>query len=355
MSSDVQLAQLSMTDLASLIADGEVSPVEVTRNAVDRLERYGDFLGVTTSILADRALADARRAEREIRAGNYRGVLHGVIVCKLNCDEFAYHPTGATSQYGASRNPWNRDIVSGGSSGGTGAAVAAGLIYAGLGTDTGGSIRLPSVLCGLVGIKPTYGRVSLEGVRLLSQSFDTPGPMARNTRDAAVMLQAMADPLTETVVHEANRMAHLTGEIDAGLEGLRVGVPSNYFFDGLDSEIETIVRAAVDALVMLGGEQVQVELPSVESLAAAQLGILTLEAYHNVVEATGGEITRVNPTLQARLQTGMDEAMRPGETMAVALGRLRGERDDALASYRRATGDVDILAAPVLQRCPPRT
>lgn len=397
MSSDGQLAQLSMTDVASLIADGKVSPVEVTRNAVDRLERYGDVLGVTTSILADRALADARRAEREIRAGNYRGVLHGVpigikdladvegavttagstvfgdvpavadaalvralkqsgavIVCKLNCDEFAYHPTGATSQYGASRNPWNRDIVSGGSSGGTGAAVAAGLIYAGLGTDTGGSIRLPSALCGLVGIKPTYGRVSLEGVRLLSQSFDTPGPMARNTRDAAVMLQAMADPLTETVVHEANRMAHLTGEIDAGLEGLRVGVPSNYFFDGLDSEIETIVRAAVDALVMLGGEQVQVELPSVESLAAAQLGILTLEAYHNVVEATGGEITRVNPTLQARLQTGMDEAMRPGETMAVALGRLRGERDDALASYRRATGDVDILAAPVLQRCPPR-
>ena len=391
-----ELAQLSLIEVGELIADGRASPVEVTRNALDRLERFGSVLGATIEILGDEALSSARRAEREIGGGEYKGPLHGVpigikdladvegvvttagsevfgdrpastdaslvrllkaagavITCKLNCDEFAYHPTGATSRYGPSRNPWDRNIVSGGSSGGTGAAVAAGLIYAGLGTDTGGSIRLPSALCGLVGIKPTYGRVSLKGVRLLSPSFDTPGPMARTTLDAAVMLRAMADPITEEMVGEANRMVHITSEIDAGLEGIRIGVPSNYFFDAIDSEIESIVRNAIDALVMLGAELVQVELASVERLAAAQLGILTLEAYQNVMVATDGDITRVNSTLRARLKDGMDEAMRSGEDLPIALGRLRAERDDALAGYRRATGNIDVLVAPVLQRPPP--
>lgn len=391
-----ELAQLSLIEVGTRISDGEISPVEVTRNALDRLEMFGSALGATTSILADEAISSARRAEREIGGGDYRGPLHGVpigikdladvegavttagsdvfgnrpassdaslvrllkkagavIACKLNCDEFAYHPTGATSRHGPSRNPWNLDIISGGSSGGTGAAVAAGLIYAGLGTDTGGSIRLPSAICGLVGIKPTYGRVSLDGVRLLSPSFDTPGPMARTTMDAAVMLRAMADPLTEEMVGEANRMVHIASEIDAGLEGIRIGVPSNYFFDALDPEIASIVQNAIDALVMLGAEQVQVELGSVERLAAAQLGILTLEAYQNVMAATDGDITRVNSTLRARLKDGMDVSMRSGEDLAIALGRLRAERDDALAGYRRATGNIDVLVAPVLQRSPP--
>ena len=391
-----ELAQLSLIEVGTRISDGEISPVEVTRNALDRLEMFGSALGATTSILADEAISSARRAEREIGGGDYRGPLHGVpigikdladvegavttagsdvfgnrpassdaslvrllkkagavIACKLNCDEFAYHPTGATSRHGPSRNPWNLDIISGGSSGGTGAAVAAGLIYAGLGTDTGGSIRLPSAICGLVGIKPTYGRVSLDGVRLLSPSFDTPGPMARTTMDAAVMLRAMADPLTEEMVGEANRMVHIASEIDAGLEGIRIGVPSNYFFDELDPEIASIVQNAIDALVMLGAEQVQVELGSVERLAAAQLGILTLEAYQNVMAATDGDITRVNSTLRARLKDGMDVSMRSGEDLAIALGRLRAERDDALAGYRRATGNIDVLVAPVLQRSPP--
>lgn len=391
-----ELAQLSLIEVGTRISDGEISPVEVTRNALDRLEMFGSALGATTSILADEAISSARRAEREIGGGDYRGPLHGVpigikdladvegavttagsdvfgnrpassdaslvrllkkagavIACKLNCDEFAYHPTGATSRHGPSRNPWNLDIISGGSSGGTGAAVAAGLIYAGLGTDTGGSIRLPSAICGLVGIKPTYGRVSLDGVRLLSPSFDTPGPMARTTMDAAVMLRAMADPLTEEMVGEANQMVHIASEIDAGLEGIRIGVPSNYFFDALDPEIASIVQNAIDALVMLGAEQVQVELGSVERLAAAQLGILTLEAYQNVMAATDGDITRVNSTLRARLKDGMDVSMRSGEDLAIALGRLRAERDDALAGYRRATGNIDVLVAPVLQRSPP--
>ena len=392
-----ELARLSLTEVGALIAAGQVSPVEVTRNCLGRLDRYAGPLGATTAILHDQALADARRAEREILAGEYRGPLHGVpvgikdladvagavttagstvfgnepasvdaglvrglrkagavIACKLNCDEFAYHPTGATSQLGPSRNPWNTEMVSGGSSGGTGSAVAAGLIYGGLGTDTGGSIRLPAALCGLVGIKPTYGRVSLEGVRLLSPSFDTPGPMARSTRDAAVMLRAMADPVTDEAIPTANRIAHLTSEMPVGLEGLRVGVPSNYFFDDLDPEIERIALAAVDALAILGGDLVQVGMPSVPDLALSQRGILTIEAYHNVISATGGDVTRVNPTLRARLKLGLDEAMRPGEDSQVTLGRLRSERDDALAAYRRAAGTVDVLVAPVLKRPPPR-
>ena len=178
--------------------------------------------------------------------------------------------------------------------------------------------------------------------------------MARTTRDAAVMLRAMADPVTDEAIPTANRIAHLTSEMPVGLEGLRVGLPSNYFFDDLDPEIERIVLAAVDALAILGGDLVQVGMPSVPDLALSQRGILTIEAYQNVLGATGGDVTRVNPTLRARLKLGLDEAMRPGEDPQVTLGRLRSERDDALAVYRRAAGTVDVLVAPVLKRPPPR-
>ena len=191
-------------------------------------------------------------------------------------------------------------------------------------------------------------------MRLLSPSFDTPGPMARTTRDAVAMLQAMADPLTDKGISTANRSAHLTSEMPVGLEGLRVGVPSSYFFDDLDPEIERIVLAAVDALAILGGDLVQLAVPSVPDLAFSQRGILTIEAYQNVLGATGGDVTRVNPTLRARLKLGLDEAMRAGEDLQVTLGRLRSQRDDALAAYRRAAGGVDVLVAPVLKKPPPR-
>ena len=390
------LCRLTLVEVARLIKGGEVSPVEVTRACLERTERLNPTLNAAIRVLSDQALEAARRAEREVAGGHYRGPLHGVpvgikdlvdyagvpttagshlfddripstdavlvrqlkeagavITAKLNCDEFAYHPTGATSRYGPSRNPWNPDIVSGGSSSGTAVAVATGMVYAGLGTDTGGSIRMPAAACGLVGVKPTYGRVSLRGVTLLSPSFDTPGPLARTTLDAALMLQGMVDPASEDTVRESNRMVHLTSELEAGLEGLRMGVPSTYFFDGNDEEINTIVRGAIDSFPMLGAEVVAVDIPSIEDMVASHIGILTIEAFLSIVEGTGGELTKVNPTLQQRLQTGLAQAVRPDESLPVALGRLRAMRDDAMASYRRALGAIDVLVTPALRRPPP--
>ena len=391
------LVRLTLVEVADRIREGELSPVEVARASLDRTEQLNPLLNAAVAVLADQAIEAARKAEREIAAGDYRGPLHGVpigikdladvagvttaagshlfddrvpsadaalvrqlrsagaiITTKLNCDEFAYHPTGATSQYGPTANPWDAEIVTGGSSSGTGAAVASGMVYGGLGTDTGGSIRIPSACCGLVGIKPTYARVSLEGVVLLSPSFDTPGPMARTTLDAAVLLRAMADPVREEEVREPNRVTHITGEIDAGLEGLRVGIPTNYFFDDLDPEINAAVCAAIDALATLGADLVQIEIPAIDQMVESQHGILVIEADRSVRAVTGGSLAVVNATLRARLESGVDRFVRPGGNADAVLGRLRAMRDDALASYRRTIGRVDVLVAPALRRSPPR-
>ncbi len=391
------LVRLTLVEVGDRIREGELSPVEVTRASLERTERLNPQLNAALAVLADQALEAARKAEREVAAGDYRGPLHGVpigikdladvagvtttagshvfddrvpsadaalvrqlrsagaiITTKLNCDEFAFHPTGATSQYGPTANPWDAEIATGGSSGGTGAAVASGMVYGGLGTDTGGSIRIPSAGCGVVGIKPTYTRVSLQGVVLLSPSFDTPGPMARTSLDAAVLLQAMADPVGEEHVREPNRAAHITGELEAGLEGLRVGIPTNYFFEDLDPEVNAAVSTAIDALATLGADIVQVDVPAIDQMVESQRGILAIEADRSIRAAAGGSLTALNATLRARLESGIDRFVGTGGNADIALGRLRAMRDDALASYRRATGNIDVLIAPALRRSPPR-
>ncbi len=395
MADATELWQFTLVEIGERIASGAVSPVEVTRACLARTERLGPALNATVTILGDQALAAARQAEREIVGGRYRGPLHGVpigikdladvagvpttvgshvfdghvaardstlvrqlkragavTIAKLNCDEMALHPTGAISQYGPGRNPWNPDLVSGGSSSGSGIAVAAGMVFGALGSDTGGSIRIPAAACGIVGIKPTYGRVSLDGVRLLAPTFDTPGPMARTTLDAALLLRGMVDPDDEALVHEAHRLTHLVGSTDTGLDGLRVGVPSSYFFDDLHEDVDRLVRGAIDALARLGAELVAVELPSLPDLIESHLGILILEAHATITRATGGDMSRVGTPVRERLAHWMDAHQEDGEGPAVALGRLRAQRDDALAAYRRATSHVDVLAVPALPRSP---
>ena len=390
-----ELWRLTLVEIGERIAGGEVSPVEVTRACLARTERLGPALNATTTILGDQALAAARQAEREIVGGTYRGPLHGVpigikdladvagvpttagshvfdghiaerdstlvrqlkragavVIAKLNCDEMALHPTGAISQFGPGRNPWNPDRVSGGSSSGSGVAVAAGMMFAALGSDTGGSIRIPAAACGIVGIKPTYGRVSLDGVRLLAPTFDTPGPMARTTLDAALMLRAMVDPADEASIREANRLTHLIGDPDAGLDGLRIGVPSSYFFEEIDPEIERLVRGAIDALARLGAELVAVELPSLPLVIKSQWGIMILEAHASISAAAGGDLTRVGQPVRDRLADGLEALQLDPQDSAVTLGRLRAMRDDALADYRRAASQVDALVVPALARSP---
>ena len=317
-----ELAFTSIADLAPLIQRKEVSPVEVTRVHLDRIERLnGQFLAYLT-VLKDEALAAARNAEQEIVRGRYRGPLHGIpialkdlfavkgvrLTCgskiladhvadndatvvtrlnqagaillgKLNMHEFAWGGTSLNPHYGTPRNPWDLTRLPGGSSGGSTVATAAGLAMGTLGTDTGGSVRIPASLSGIVGIKPTYGRVSRFGVYPLSSSCDHVGPLGRTVADAAVLLQAIAgpDPKDPTASHV--KVPDYTSALKEDVRGLRLGVPQEYFFEDVEPAVQDGVTTAVQHLSSLGAVVEEVSIPSIPHVIASSTAIIAAEAY----------------------------------------------------------------------------
>jgi aspartyl-tRNA(Asn)/glutamyl-tRNA(Gln) amidotransferase subunit A len=263
-----------------------------------------------------------------------------VILGKLNLHEFAYGATGANPAHGAARNPWDLARITGGSSSGSGAALAAGECLASLGTDTGGSIRIPASLCGIVGLKPTFGRVSRRGVFPLAWSLDHVGPMTRSVEDAACVLQAIAgyDPRDGSSSDEP--VPDYSSGIRDGVTGLRVGVPSSYFFDDVDDEVASAVREAIDVLEKLGAQVRSIDLPLVERASDAVAALQVPEAlavHHRWMQERPddyGEMTR------QRLEMGVlypavayIEAQRFRELIA---GRWRAE----------VFGHVHVLAMP---------
>jgi len=307
----------TLQQAAGQIRARKISPVELTRACLDRIERLQPQLNAFITVMTDQALAQARELETEALAGNWRGPLHGipiglkdlidtagvkttcasavfadrvpsedadvvrrlkragaVLIGKQNMHEFAYGGTSVRSHYGAVRNPWNVERIAGGSSGGPAAAVAAGLCFGAIGSDTAGSIRQPASYCGLTGLMPTYGRVSTRGVVPLSWSLDHIGPLCRTAADAALLLEVIAgyDPLEATSVDlPADRYSTA---IDAKTAALRAGAVRPFFFDQLDPEVETAVNGAIEVLRKLTAEVRDVELPPVPALP-----ILAAEAY----------------------------------------------------------------------------
>jgi aspartyl-tRNA(Asn)/glutamyl-tRNA(Gln) amidotransferase subunit A len=277
---------LSLMDAASLMRSKKVSPVELTRACLTRIERLNPSLNAFVTVTDVTALAQARGAEAEIARGKWRGPLHGmpialkdnidtagvrttaasrvfsnrvpeldaevvtrlkaagaVLLGKLNMHEFAYGGTSLVSHFGPVHNPWNPAYITGGSSGGSGAAVAAGLCYGALGTDTGGSIRLPASFCGIVGLKPTYGRVSLRGVIPLAWSLDHIGPMTRTVTDAAAMLQSIAGYDAADATTADRPVPDYGKALVERIRTLRIGVPREYVAS-LDGEVESAFREA---------------------------------------------------------------------------------------------------------------
>jgi aspartyl-tRNA(Asn)/glutamyl-tRNA(Gln) amidotransferase subunit A len=300
------LAQLTIESTARLIRARKVSAVELTRATLDRIAAL-DRLKVFITVTPELALSQARRADRDLARGTYRGPLHGVpvslkdlywtkgirttggskilrdfipkqdatatarlaeagavLVGKANLHEFASGATTENPFYGTCHNPWNFDYIPGGSSGGSAAAVAAGLGLASLGSCTGGSIRIPAAFCGIVGLKPTYGVVPRTGIVPNSSSLDHGGPMTRTAADAAVVLEAIAGPDGKDPSAVLARLPSARTARRKSLKGLRVGVPTNYYFDVIDPEVEALVRAAIDALRRLGARVVPVAVPDVE-------------------------------------------------------------------------------------------
>jgi len=309
----------SITELAPRLRRKEVSPVEITRACLDRIERLNPALNAFITVTAESALAEARAGEIEISRGQWRGPLHGVpvalkdlidtagtrttaasglfehripaedaevvkrlrragavILGKNNLHEFAYGGSSLVSFFGDVHNPWNAAHIAGGSSGGSAAAVAAGLCYAAIGTDTAGSIREPAALCGCVGIKPTYGRVSTRGVIPLSWSLDHVGPLAATVGDAAVVLQAIAGydalDVCSANVPVADYVSGLPSAPGDGTKKLHIGVPRAHFFDELDDEVRAAVEQALDVIATLVADvrDVQIDVSSDRTVQAAE-------------------------------------------------------------------------------------
>ena len=373
-----------MTELARMIATKAVSPVEVVRAHLDRIAALDRGLRSFITVCADAALDAARTAEAALMAGRPVGPLHGVpyalkdlydtagvrttggsrifadrvptadatvvrrlaeagaiVLGKLNMVEFAYGPEGLNAHYGHARNPWDAAThrMAGGSSSGSGVAVAAGLAPGALGSDTGGSIRIPASLCGITGLKPTYGRVSRAGVLPLAWSMDHVGPMTRTVADSALMLGAMAgydpaDPST-SVLPVPNYLAALTGDV----KGLRVGLLRSFFLDGAAPAVRAAVEAAAATLAAVGAVVDEVKLERVGLAGAGSLAVVGVEALAYHAELLRTRAAEYDPDVARRLRVGAFiggvHYVRAQQVRAL----VRDEVDAALA--RR-----DVLLAP---------
>jgi aspartyl-tRNA(Asn)/glutamyl-tRNA(Gln) amidotransferase subunit A len=382
-----------MADLGRMIATKQVSPVEVVRAHLDRIAALDPTLRAFITVCADAALEAARAAEAELMSGRAVGPLHGVpwapkdlystkgvrttggskiladsvpgadatvvarlaragaiLLGKLNMHEFAYGPEGINAHYGDTRNPWSADAhrIAGGSSSGSGAAVAAGLAPGSLGSDTGGSIRIPASLCGITGLKPTYGRVSRAGVLPLAWSMDHVGPMTRSARDCALMLGAIAgyDPAdaTTSVLPVPDYSAALTGDV----KGVRVGVLRAHFTDGAAPDVRAAVDQAAKELERAGAVVDAVNLTQVTHVATASAAIVASEAlaYHTAWMRTRAH--DYQPDVRERLRLGAfvtgAHYVRSQQIRAL----VTREVDEALARRDVLLAPATPLAAPVL-------
>jgi aspartyl-tRNA(Asn)/glutamyl-tRNA(Gln) amidotransferase subunit A len=376
-------ALMSLTQIAKAIADKRVSSREVTQSCLHRIARWQPHLNAFMAIEANEALKSADEADAALAKGALRGPLHGVplahkdmyyeagkvVTCgsrirrdfvatststalqrlkdagtirlgSLQMAEFAYGPTGHNSHYGAVHNPFALHHITGGSSSGSGAAVAARLTFAALGSDTGGSIRMPAHFCGVTGLKTTVGRVSRAGAMPLSQSLDTVGPLARTAEDCAVLLGLMAgaDPEDPTAVSEP--VPDYAAATTESIKGLTIGVPTAFYVDDLDAEVAGVLDATIAVFRREGANIVRVELPDQRQLSAASQLVLAVEAaaFHKrwMIERAQD----YGPQVFMRLQNGLAI---PGVSYLEAL-RWRGA---ALAAFLAAVKGVDAVLAPV--------
>lgn len=366
----------NIAKLAPRLRRKEVSPVEITSDCLDAIAKLNPSLNAFITVMADSALEEARAAEAEIARGEWRGPLHGipialkdlidtagvrttaasalykdripsedaevvrrlraagaVIIGKNNLHEFAYGGSSLVSYFGEVRNPRDSERIAGGSSGGSAAAVVAGMAVAAIGTDTAGSVREPAALCGCVGLKPTYGRVSIRGVIPLSTSLDHVGPLARSVADAAIVLQAIAGYDAEDITSSNVPVADYAGAIREDVKNLRVGVPRDFFVD-LDAEVRSGVDQALALIQSLVAEvkDIRLEIPTDRTLQAAES-----YAYHAENIAKHSEL----------LSAETVRRIRSGESITAAeyISR-RLELDEARRRIAGVFADVDVIVTP---------
>ncbi len=388
-----ELCWLPMTELARRIATKAVSPVEVVRAHLERIEARDRELHAFITVTADRALAAARAAEAALASGGDVGPLHGVplalkdlfntagvrttggskiladavpaedatvvrrlteagaiVLGKLNMHEFAYGPEGLNAHYGNALNPWDRSTArfAGGSSSGSGVAVAAGLAPGALGSDTGGSIRIPASLCGITGIKPTYGRVSRAGALPLAWSMDHVGPMTRSASDCALLLRVMAgyDPAdaTTSLLPVPDYLAALTGQV----RGLRVGLLRAFFLESANDDVRAAVEAAAATLAGAGAVVDEVSLGHLDIVAGASSAIVASEALAYHAEWLRTRAAEYQPDVRERLKLGVFVTGAHYVRAQQARALVRREVDAALAKRDLLLAPTTPIAAPAV-------
>src|SRR3981189_1419132 len=362
-------ALMSLTSIARAIAEKRLSSREATQSCLDRVAQWQPRLNAFMAIEAEEALAAADAADAALAKGNNDGALHGVplahkdmyydagkvVTCgsrirrdfvatvnstalqrlkdagtirlgSLQMAEFAYGPTGHNTHYGPVHNPWHVDHITGGSWSGSGAAVAARLTFAALGSDTGGSIRMPAHFCGVTGLKTTVGRVSRAGAMPLSQSLDTVGPLAQTAEDCALLLGLMAGADPEDLTASHTPVPDYLAATKASIKGLKIGVPTSFYVNDLDPDVARSLDETLTVLKREGADIVKVELPDQRQLSAASQIVLAVEAtaFHKrwLIERPQD----YGPQLLMRLQNGLAI---PGVSYLEAM-RWRGP---ALAAY----------------------
>jgi aspartyl-tRNA(Asn)/glutamyl-tRNA(Gln) amidotransferase subunit A len=386
----IDLESTTIHGLSDLVRKREISPVEVIEATLQRIEKYDADLKAFITVLSEESLECAKKAEASIARGDYIGPLHGIpiglkdiiftegirttcgskiladfippedatvmnrlkkagaiIVGKLNLHEFAFGTTSVNPHYGTPKNPWDGRCIPGGSSGGSAVAVATSLCLGALGTDTGGSIRIPSSLCGIVGLKPTYGRVSTYGVYPLSWSLDHIGPMTKTVRDAAILLGSIAghDPRDGT---SSSLPVPDYLSIREDVRGLRAGVPKDFYFENCDTEVRDSVEKALDILKDVGILIEEVSIPHLRHATTAGLVILLAEAtsqHENYL--TGSQREDYGKDVRRLLKTGV---------FITATQYLKAQRIRSVIrkEFLKAFELVDVLVTPGLPVVAPK-
>jgi aspartyl-tRNA(Asn)/glutamyl-tRNA(Gln) amidotransferase subunit A len=372
------LATLTLKQASDLLRRRDVSPVDLVEACLSRIERHDRAINAFITITREQALSSAREMERELRRGRPRGPLHGIPVAlkdnidtagvlttaasgvfkdrvptedaevvlrlkragavllgKLNLHEFALGGTSAVTHFGPVHNPWALDRVAGGSSGGSAAAVAADMCFGALGTDTGGSIRIPASLCGIVGFKPTYGRVSTRGVVPMAWTLDHVGPMCKTVEDAALMLSAIAgydalDPTSADAPGEDYSRA-----IRMATTKLRVGVARTPFFDSLNPDVAKSVEAAIDVVRKLTASVVDVELVPAGNIA--DVWNPEIYAYH---------MPWITKTPELYQEATRNLIQRAGKANAATYAQARHQVDVVRREIKKVFATVDLLITP---------
>jgi aspartyl-tRNA(Asn)/glutamyl-tRNA(Gln) amidotransferase subunit A len=375
-------ALMSISELGRQLRRREVSPVEITRGCLERIEKLNPSLNAFITVMAESALAEARAVEAEIGRGEWRGPLHGVpvalkdlidtagvrttaasslfkdripeqdaevvrrlqqagavILGKNNLHEFAYGGSSLVSYFGDVHNPWDAGMIAGGSSGGSAAAVAAGLACAAIGTDTAGSIREPAALCGCVGLKPTYRRVSSRGVIPLSSSLDHVGPLAMSVEDAAIVLLAIAGYDSEDIITRDVPVIDYVGALREDAKQLRVGVPREYFFDDLDPEVAAAIEDTLHEMAALVAEIKDVWLQDRTLDVPADRTLQTAESYAYHAENIARSPESYQPETLRRIRSG--ENVKAAEYI-----QRHRELEEARHGIRAVFADVDVLVTP---------